>query len=457
MIKNETTLDQHTNISPVVWAKLLGCSLFGIGFFLTPFIYNGAWTISLGVVSTFFTQLIGENMKFFTCSIFITGALVSVLYNLTPNAFSAKLPLREKFLASHWFWTLLSVIGGVTATMTLLQMGPEWVIAKETGVTAYIDVAGAIFLLIGLGCLFLPFLTDYGLLDFIGTLLQKAFQKFFNLPGRATIDTLASWVGSSSIAVVMTNNQYMQGYYSARESAVIATNFSVVSIPFVLLTSQVAGIESHFLQLYATMLFICILCAVITPKLPPLSSFKDEYYGGKGKQLNEDVEQGESRLTWAAHRAITTAKTAPSPAQSIKKGFWSMLDIYIMMMPAAMTIEFLTLAVYYNTSILQTISYPIYLLLDALNIPEAKMAAPGIFIGLMDQFVPTIIASNISAPVTKFILAGLSVTQLIFFAETAILIMRSAIPLTIMQLIAIFVVRTLIAFPILVVVAHMLF
>ncbi|MDO6694504.1 nucleoside recognition domain-containing protein [Aliiglaciecola sp. 3_MG-2023] len=457
MIKNQTTLQRENSYSPLVWIKLLGCSLFGVGFFLVPFVYDGSWTISLGVVSNLFSGLIGENMKYFTCSIFILGALISIIYNLPPRSFAEKLPLSEKFIASHWFWTLLAVIGGVTSAMTLFQFGPEWVFAKETGVTAYIDVAGAIFLLIGLGCLFLPFLTDYGLLDFIGTLLQKGFQKFFNLPGRATIDTLASWVGSSSIAVVMTNYQYMQGYYSARESAVIATNFSVVSIPFVLLTAQVAGIESHFLQLYATMIFICVLCAIVTPKLPPLSSFKDEYYGGNGKQLNEDVNHGESRFLWASHRALATAKKAPSPGKSIKKGFWSMLDIYLMMMPAAMTIEFLTLSVYYNTGILQTLSYPFYLLLEALQIPEAEMAAPGIFIGLLDQFVPTIIAGDIESPITKFILAGLSITQLIFFAETAILIMRSAIPLTIMQLIAIFIVRTIIAFPILVCVAHMLF
>ena len=117
-------------------------------------------------------------------------------------------------------------------------------------------------------------------------MLQKGFQKIFNLPGRATIDTLTSWVGSSSIAIVMTNYQYKQGFYSTRESAVIATNFSVVSIPFVLLTAQIAGLEDYFLQLYASMLFICILFAVITPKLSPLSSFKDQYHDGKGNQLN---------------------------------------------------------------------------------------------------------------------------------------------------------------------------
>lgn len=49
----------------------------------------------------------------------------------------------------------------------------------------------------------------------------------------------------------------------------------------------------------------------------------------------------------------------------------------------------------------------------------------------------------------------MSVTQLIFFAETAILILRSHIPLTLPQLVAIFFIRTLIAVPLLALVAHL--
>ena len=457
MLETQNENNITKNMTPTTWLRLIGCSLFGVLFFLVPFVHDGNWTIALGVISKIITELTGDYMKVFTCSVFIIGALISFFYNCTPKAFASKFPLYDNFKSTHWLWTLLAIIGGIASTMTLFQVGPEWVIAKETGVTAYVDVAGAIFILIGLGCLFLPFLTDYGLLDFGGTLLQTAFKRLFNLPGRATIDTLASWVGASSIAVVMTNYQYKQGYYTARESAVIATNFSVVSIPFILLTAQVAGIESEFLSLYGAMVLVCVLCAIITPKIPPLSSFKDEYYQGQTKQLNEDVQEGENRFISAKNRAIKTACSAPSPSESIKKGTLSMLDMYIMMMPAAMTIEFLALAVYYNTNILQTISYPFVYLLEFAAIPEAEAAAPGLLVGLFDQFVPTIIAGGLSDPITKFVLAGLSVTQLIFFAETALLIMRSAIPLTVLQLIAIFFIRTVIAFPILAIIAHLIY
>ncbi len=443
--------------STFTYLKLWCCSLFGVAFFLTPIQYNDGITIVLGIITAKITAVLGNNMGVFTTLCFVVAALTAVIYNFAPRAFVQRLPMAKQLTFNHWIWTWLTLFGAIFAVLTYFQVGPDWLISKQTGVTAYIDVAGAIFLLIGLGCLFLPFLTDYGLLEFIGTLLQKPFQKIFNLPGRAAIDTLASWVGASSIAVVMTNAQYERGYYSAKESAVIATNFSVVSIPFVILTASVAGLPHYFLQLYATMCGICVICALITPRLPPLSRVRHEYFPKAGKQLNEDVDLGGSRWQSAAVRAVAVAEKAPSPMLSLKKGFRSLLDIYLMMMPSAMTIEFLTLVVYHNSEIFHILGYPLRFILDLLHIPESHAASPGLFLGILDQFVPTIIAADIQNMKTKFVLAGLSLTQLIFFAETAILILRSSIPLRIRDLVVIFIVRTTISLPILVLVAHVLF
>ncbi|MBX2859187.1 MAG: YjiH family protein [Cellvibrionaceae bacterium] len=458
MKSSEISLSQaNPKSDSVVLLKLVFCSLLGVLFFLTPVKFDGNWTILLSIISNFIIDMIGKNMAYFTLPIFIFGSLVSLVYFLVPRKINRKLPYAKYLTASHWSWVLLSTIGGVVPLMLLFGIGPEWVIGKDTGVTAYIDVAGAIFCFIGLGCLFLPFLSDYGLLDFIGTLMRRPFKAIFNLPGRSTIDVLASWVGSTSIGVILTSLQYEKGYYSARESATLVTSFSVVSLPFVILTCQVAGLPEYFFQVYGSMAFVCILCAIIVPKLPPLSRIPDEYLPSAGKQLFEVAEEGHSTISWAKHRALEVVKASPSPMQSLQHGFAKMLDIFIMMMPAAMTIEFIALSVYYYTPIFQTITYPLIPVLEFLNIPEATKAAPGLVIGLLDQFVPAIVAGEIESKVTRFVLTGLSVTQLIFFAETALLIMRSKIPISVPQLVAIFCIRTIIALPILAGIAHWIF
>ncbi|WP_019529132.1 YjiH family protein [Dasania marina] len=436
--------------------KFLIPSLLGVGFFLVPVEFNGKMTVILGMLAELLKASVGTSMAHITTFIFVSSALLSLFYSVASESWSKRTPAMAEMFQTTPIWLILRVLGAIFSTMTLLQYGPEWVIGKSTGITAFVDVAGIIFCLIGIGCLLLPLLTDYGFLEFTGTMLRKVFQKVFGLPGRSTIDALASWVGSSSIAVLVTIRQYETGFYSMREASVIATNFSVVSVPFVVLTAQVAGISEHFFLLYGAMVLIGVICAIVTPKLPPLSFIPDDYYPPVGKQIKEAAGEGRSLGSWALEQALTRASTAPSISRMIKSGFHNLLDLFFTMMPAAMAIEFLALATYEYTTIFHFITAPIVPLLELLQIPEAHAAAPGVVVGLLDQFVPAIIAGGIDNPITSFVLAGLSVTQLIFFAESGILIMRSKIPLSVPQLIAIFAVRTVIALPILTLIAHYL-
>ena len=437
--------------------KFIVPSVLGFGLFLTPIDCQGNATVMLGVLVGQAQAAIGSSMKYATTAIFVSSAAITLFYTFAPDRWTDGTPRLRGVFRTQSVWLVLRVLGGVFSAMTLLQLGPEWVISKQTGVTAYVDIAGMIFCLIGLGCLLLPLLTDYGFLEFTGTMLRKVFKWAFGLPGRSTVDATASWVGSSSIAVLVTSRQYDSGHYTKREAAVIATNFSVVSVPFVVLTAQVAGIPGHFLQLYTSMLAIGVLCAVVTPRLPPLSRIPDDYHPDVGKRVQEEADAGYSLPRWALRQAVQRAAGGPGPARMLKNGGLSALDLFFTMMPAAMTIEFLALATYHHTEVLQIITTPLVPVLDLLGVAESAAASPALVIGLLDQFVPAIIAGEIDDPATSFVLAGLSVTQLIFFAETAILIMRSAIPLSVKQLVMIFCIRTVIALPILAAIAHLIF
>ena len=242
--------------------KFIIPSLLGVGLFLTPVRFQGNATVILGVLVGQIQAAIGSSMKYATTAIFVSAAALTLFYTFAPDRWTDGTPRLRSALRTQPGWLVLRVLGGIFSAMTLLQLGPEWIISRKTGVTAFVDIAGMIFCLIGLGCLLLPLLTDYGFLEFIGTMLRKIFMWVFGLPGRASIDAAASWVGSSSIAVLVTSRQYDSGHYTMREAAVIATNFSVVSVPFVVLTAEVAGIPGHFLHLYASMLGIGVLCAV---------------------------------------------------------------------------------------------------------------------------------------------------------------------------------------------------
>ena len=80
----------------------------------------------------------------------------------------------------------------------------------------------------------------------------------------------------------------------------------------------------------------------------------------------------------------------------------------------------------------------------------------GLVIGFLDQFMPAVIASNAQDEMVKFILAGMAVTQLIYMSEVGLIILRSSLPLKFSNLIAIFFMRSLISFPVLLIASMIL-
>ena len=113
-----------------------------------------------------------------------------------------------------------------------------------------------------------------------------------------------------------------------------------------------------------------------------------------------------------------------------------------------MAIATSTAIVVFHTPVFEIISYPIFWLLRVVQLPEASAAAPGFVVGFLDQFMPALIAKDIQSELTRFILAGLSICQLIYMAEVGVLILRSPLPLNFMMLLMIFLLRTVILFPI---------
>jgi len=68
-----------------------------------------------------------------------------------------------------------------------------------------------------------------------------------------------------------------------------------------------------------------------------------------------------------------------------------------------------------------------------------------------------VLASGIESELTRFVIAALSISQLIYMSEVGALILKSKIPLNLWELIIIFLLRTLVALPIITLMAHLFF
>jgi len=421
-------------------------SLLGILTFLTPIRVEGNWTILMGYISDTAVNYMGAAMPW------IVFALVCVSATGTLWASTIGRP-EEGSLAYRLFhvapvWIALRVAGLVMGAMTMFQWGPEMFWGAATGGTVLNDLAVNIVFIFLFAGLLMPFLTDYGLMEFIGTLLKRVFRRLFTLPGRSAIDALASWMSSAPVGVLITIQQYVSGHYTAREAAVIATNFSVVSVPFALLVAKTVGVDHRFPEYYMAVMLTGVVVAMIMPRIAPLSRFKDEPFDTL-HPMRETVSSGDGSLfREAVALAARRAQSAMPLKEQFRVAFGHILDIWFGLVPAVIAVGGAGLILAEYTPVLGWVTAPLVPLLELAGLPEAAAAAPALIAGFLDMFLPALLGASIESEYTRFVVGVMSVTQLIYMSEIGILMIKCEIPLKFRHLLMVFLLRTAIGLPI---------
>lgn len=77
-------------------------------------------------------------------------------------------------------------------------------------------------------------------------------------------------------------------------------------------------------------------------------------------------------------------------------------------------------------------------------------------IGFTDMFIPALLITGVASVKTKFIIGVLSLVQIIYLTEVGAIIIKSEIPLNFWKLLIVFLERTIIAIPLIVLMANLL-
>ena len=454
--RNGDRMSDDQSISLARLAKFILPSLVGIFIFLTPVTVDGNSTIVMGVIMGFarapFEAILLEILVGFMC-VTVIGAGYFLLRK--PDWENSK-PVLFAMFDTTLGWFLMRLLGAVIGLMVYFEVGPAVVRAADTGGVVFFVIGPGLFFTVLIACLFLPFLTDFGFLEFTGTLLRKPFEKLFTLPGRAAIDATSSLVAAASVGLLITLKQYNDGRYTAREAASVATNFSIVSLPFSLVIAATAKLDHIFFTWYLTVIGACLIAAAIMVRVKPLRAISDTYYAPVGKQIHEEREGDVSLINWATSQAVKRAEGAPSIPKLFQGGAIAAITTLAKVIGPGLAIATITSILVFHTSVFDIIAWPVYVVLDWMALPEAKLVAPGLLVGFLEQFTPAVVASGIDDERMRFILAGLSVSQLIYMSEVGVLILRSHLPLGFLDLVKIFALRTVILFPIFLVAGHLL-
>ncbi|WP_145387047.1 YjiH family protein [Staphylococcus capitis] len=440
--------------------KFITMSILGIILFLIPIpvVQDGQkqTTLPVAFLANCLKDLLGNIMPILIVLIITISGVLTLLcstiykHKLNPqglmyNAFNVKLG-----------WLVLRVLSVVFVWLTYLKVGPKMIYSEDTGGLVFYSLLPTLVAVFLFAALFLPLLMEYGLLELLGPVFRPVMRPLFTLPGRSTVDNLASFIGDGTVGVLITSRQYEEGYYSRREATVISTTFSVVSITFAIVIASTIKMQDQFFYFYITVIVSCLIAAMIMPRIWPLKNIPDEY----AKDVSEDARteqlpEGKTALRHGYDMATEVGIKAPGFKKFFISGFKTVVDMWFVILPVVMSIGTIATIIANYTPIFEVIGKPFVPLLELLQIPDASHASQTILIGFADMFLPSILIEGVKSDITRFVIGALSISQLIYLSEVGGVILGSKIPVSIGKLFMIFLIRTLITLPIIALLAHL--
>ena len=440
--------------------KFITMSILGIILFLIPIpvVQDGEkqTTLPVAFLANCLKDWIGGVMSPLIVLIITVSGILTILCStifknkLNPqglmyNAFNVKIG-----------WLILRVLAVIFVWLTYLKVGPKMIYSEDTGGLVFSSLLPTLVAVFLFAALFLPLLMEYGLLELLGPVFRPVMRPLFTLPGRSTVDNLASFIGDGTVGVLITSRQYEEGFYSRREATVISTTFSVVSITFAIVIASTIKMQDQFFYFYITVIISCLIAAMIMPRIWPLKNIPDEYAKDVSKEAR--TEQKKKKKTALGHgfdMATEVGIKAPGFKDFFISGFKTVVDMWFVILPVVMSIGTIATIIANYTPIFEIVGKPFVPFLELLQIPEASHASQTILIGFADMFLPSILIEGVQSDITRFVIGALSISQLIYLSEVGGVILGSKIPVSIGKLFMIFLIRTLITLPIIALLAHL--
>ena len=443
----------QTSVNTKNLLKFILCSAFGVLMFLVPIPYGDSFTTLLEFCKNGLKSLFGATLPYVMCTLVVIGSGLSVYDYFFKPAWIRNNHYFSKAFSTTPFYLVSKVLGAVVAVMVVFGFGPAFITSIDTGATM-VDLCCTLVCIVLSFSFLLPFLTDCGIMEFLGVLLKPVVRPLFRVPGRASVDLIASWFGASNAAVILTREQYMKGFYTKREAGYIMTNFSLVSIPFCLLIADTIGIANLFPAFYLCICIVGVALAVIIARIPPITTIPDTYQEQVGQQINEEVPSEKGLI---AHATELSCKRAESFTVKtvVSGGLEVVMGMLFDLIPIVLSWGTLALIIATYTPVFDIISYPMGMYLNLLGVEEAFTVAPATLVGFTDMFIPALLIGGVESIKTKFVIGVLSLVQIIYLTEVGAIIIKSEIPLNLWKLFVLFLERTIIAIPIIVLFANL--
>lgn len=381
----------------------------------------------------------------------VYGAVIVAVGAVLP--FIRKTWNKDKVTMVFSFLKLLAI---PVLILWLTKTGPARWFDSDMLPFIYNKVVIPVTSLVPVGAVFLAFLINYGLMEFIGVFLKPVMRPIWKTPGRSAVDAVASFVGSYSVGLLITNRVYKEGFYSTKEASIIATGFSTVSATFMVIVAKTLGLMDHWNVYFWSTLIITFIVTAITTRIYPLAKKPDTGYNGMNV-VPEPMPPKGMLISTAMIEGLESCAKAPGILEGIKKNFIDGLNMALGIGPSLMSVGFLGLLLAEYTPVFTIIGYifvPFAFLLGFGS--EAVMMGKACAISLAEMFLPAGIVGGAS-PFAQYVVAIVCVAEVLFFSASIPCVLGTDIDISLKDIIIVWVERVILALLIAGVVVRFLF
>lgn len=350
-------------------------------------------------------------------------------------------------------FTCFKLFGLAAAVMVCFNFGPEVILNADNGPYLFNSLVKPTALMIVIGAPLLCLLVNYGFVDFIGVFLRPLTRILWKTPGRSAVDAVSSFVGSTSMGLLFTNQMYVNNKYSTKESCIIATGFTTVAISFMVIVASTLGLSDIWMLYFLVTLAITFLCTAVTCRIYPLSKKPDTYYDAT-KPAGIDETSSGNIFTSAINEAVKAVGSAGNLLNNMKNSLISGTNLLLEFVPLLMGIGLAALILAAVTPVFEWFGYIFYPFTKLMGVPDAARAAQGVGMGLAEMFLPAIycVASDLK---TRFFIGIICITQIIMFSTTIPMVLATKIPLSVKDMVIVWFERTLISIVLAAVAMHL--
>lgn len=338
---------------------------------------------------------------------------------------------------SKTIFSILGIVGMVFVYMTVFKIGPEFLLKDDMMPYVYEKVVVPVAAIVPMGSVFLAFIVSFGLMEFVGHFMRPVMKPIFKTPGISAIDAVASFVGSYSLALLVTNGVYKQNRYTIKEACIIATGFSTVSATFMIITANTLNIMEHWNAFFWITLIVTFIVTAITARLYPLKSKPDICYNGEPGPI-EPKEKISFKTAWKL--GLDAYEVSPTVLSSVVQNIKDGIRLAMNIAPNIMSIGILSLILAYHTPIFDFVGYIFYpiswLITSIFGTNDTMLFAKAMSTSLADMYVPAMLLKDSSLSI-RLITGILCISEILFFSASVPCIMSTEIPITVKDIVII--------------------